>query len=85
MPASCHLVTRDHLEACWRVHELERPAGQLRAMHVIFLAQPIVSLPGVLASRDAGNAVDDEEDADRNGHDRNDRGAGPYETIPQVG
>ena len=60
-------------------------AGQLRAMPVIFGVQPIASLPGVSASHDAGNAVDDEEDADRNGPDRKDRRAGPDQAIPQVG
>src|SRR5271166_6256105 len=50
-----------------------------------FGVQSIAVTAGVSAARDAGNAVDDEEDADRNGHDRKDRRAGPYETIPQVG
>ena len=33
---------------------------------------------GVSATHDADNAVDDEEDTDRSGHDRKDRRAGPY-------
>ena len=50
---------------------------------MIFGKQPIAPLPGVSAAHDAGNAVDDEEDADRNGPDRKDRRA--YQAIPQVG
>jgi hypothetical protein len=40
---------------------------------------------GVSAARNAGNAVDDQVDADRNGRDRKDRGAGPDQTIPLGG
>ena len=40
---------------------------------------------GVSAAHDAGNAVDDQVDADRNGRDRKDRGAGADQTIPQGG
>jgi hypothetical protein len=36
------------------------------------------SLPASQLPRDADNAVDDEEDTDRSGHDRKDRRAGPY-------
>src|SRR5271166_7136449 len=61
-----------------------RPGGS--AWHsMIFDVQSIAVTASVSTAHDAGNAVDDEEDADRNGHDRKDRRAGPYETIPQVG
>ena len=49
---------------------------------MIFGVQSIAVPAGVSAAHDAGNTVDDEEDADRNGHDRKDRRAGPHETIP---
>lgn len=40
---------------------------------------------GVSAAHNAGNAVDDQVDADRNGRDRKDRWAGPDQTIPLGG
>ena len=52
---------------------------------MIFMVPPIALATGVSAAHDAGNAIDDEADADHKGHDRKGRRAGTYQAVPQVG
>jgi hypothetical protein len=60
----------------WR--EYQQIQGTLRG-------ESIALVIGVSASHDARNAIDYEENADRDGHERKDRRASTYQPIPQVG
>ena len=76
------LVLRDDID------DLTRWSVQTRQLHAALATLRLHSIAfttGVSASHDASNAVDDEEDADRSGHDRKDRRASMYQAIPQVG
>jgi|SRR5580658_9569576 hypothetical protein len=59
--------------------------GSFARRFIIFRVRPMALTAGVSAPGDADDAVDDEVDADRSGHDRKDRRPGSYQTIPQVG